>query len=125
MLYRDSSVATPVLKDLIYVDCSIYDIALYNASDYKETSVLPYTHKYYNEILSKNTYTPTITSTNNFQIPSLDLNGIKLPAPTSFDGKTYYGLNSFYIRYMYKYNISSNSSGNFAFTKHIYVRNKV
>ena len=125
MLYRDSSVATPVLKDLIYVDCSIYDIELYDASDHKTTSELPHTHKYYNEILSKNTYTPTITSTNNFQIPSLDLNGIKLPAPTSFDGKTYYGLNSFYIGYMYKYNISSNSSGNFAFTKHIYVRNKV
>ena len=125
MLYRDSSVATPVLKDLIYVDCSIYDIELYDASDHKTTSELPHTHKYYNEILSKNTYTPTITSTNNFQIPSLDLNGIKLPAPTSFDGKTYYGLNSFYIRYMYKYNISSNSSGNFAFTKNIYVFNEV
>ena len=125
MLYRDSSVATPVLKDLIYVDCSIYDIELYDASDHKTTSELPHTHKYYNEILSKNTYTPTITSTNNFQIPSLDLNGIKLPAPTSFDGKTYYGLNSFQIRYMYKYNISSNNSDTFAFTKYINVNNKV
>ena len=125
MLYRDSSVATPVLKDLIYVDCSIYDIELYDASDHKTTSVLPHTHKYYNEILSKNTYTPTITSKNQFQIPMLDLNGIKLPAPTSFEGKTYYGLNCFYIRYMYKYNISSNSSDNFAFTKNIYVFNEV
>lgn len=125
MQYRDSSVATPVLKDLIYVDCSIYDIDLYNSSDHTTSSTLPRTHKYYNEILSKNIYTPTITSTNKFQIPSLDLNGIKLPAPTSFDGKTYYGLSSFYIRYMYKYNISSNNSDTFAFTKYINVNNKV
>lgn len=125
MQYRDSSVATPVLKDLIYVDCSIYDIYLYNSSDHTTSSTLPHTHKYYNEILSKNIYTPTITSTNKFQIPSLDLNGIKLPAPTSFDGKTYYGLSSFYIRYMYKYNISSNNSDTFAFTKYINVNNKV
>lgn len=125
MQYRDSSVATPVLKDLIYVDCSIYDIDLYNSSDHTISSTLPRTHKYYNEILSKNIYTPTITSTNKFQIPSLDLNGIKLPAPTSFDGKTYYGLSSFYIRYMYKYNISSNNSDTFAFTKYINVNNKV
>lgn len=125
MYYRDSSVATPVLKDLIYVDCSIYDIDLYTSSDHKTSSTLPRTHKYYNEILSKNIYTPTITSANKFQIPSLDLNGIKLPAPTSFDDKTYYGLNSFQIRYMYKYNISSNNSDTFAFTKYINVNNKV
>lgn len=125
MFYRDSSVATPVLKDLIYVDCSIYDIELYNSSDHIISSTLPHTHKYYNEILSKNIYTPTITSTNKFQIPSLDLNGIKLPAPTSFENNTYYGLSSFYIRYMYKYNISSNNSDTFAFTKYINVNNKV
>lgn len=125
MYYRDSSVATPVLKDLIYVDCSIYDIDLYDSSDHKTSSTLPRTHKYYNEILSKNIYTPTITSANKFQIPSLDLNGIKLPAPTSFESNTYYGLSSFYIRYMYKYNISSNNSGTFAFTKYINVNNKV
>lgn len=125
MFYRDSSVATPVQKDLIYVDCSIYYINLYNSSDHTTSSTLPHTHKYYNEILSKNIYTPTITSANKFQIPSLDLNGIKLPAPTSFDGKTYYGLSSFYIRYMYKYNISSNNSDTFAFTKYINVNNKV
>lgn len=125
MYYRDSSVATPVLKDLIYVDCSIYDIDLYTSSDHKTSSTLPRTHKYYNEILSKNIYTPTITSANKFQILPLDLNGIKLPAPTSFDGKTYYGLNSFQIRYMYKYNISSNNSDTFAFTKYINVNNKV
>lgn len=125
MFYRDSSVATPVLKDLIYVDCSIYDIELYNSSDHIISSTLPRTHKYYNEILSKNIYTPTITSTNKFQIPSLDLNGIKLPAPTSFENNTYYGLSSFYIRYMYKYNISSNNSDTFTFTKYINVNNKV
>ena len=125
MYYRHSNVATPLLKYLIYVDCSIYDIDLYTSSDHKTSSTLPRTHKYYNEILSKNIYTPTITSANKFQILSLDLNGIKLPAPTSFDGKTYYGLNSFQIRYMYKYNISSNNSDTFAFTKYINVNNKV
>lgn len=125
MFYRDSSVATPVLKDLIYVDCSIYNIKLYNSSIHIQTSILPHTHKYYNEILSKNIYTPTITSTNKFQIPSLDLNSIKLPAPTSFKDNTYYGLSSIYIRYMYKYNISSNNSDTFTFTRDIYVNNKV
>jgi hypothetical protein len=66
MFYRDSSVATPVQKDLIYVDCSIYDIDLYSSSDHTTPSTLPHTHKYYNEILSKNIYTPTITSANKF-----------------------------------------------------------
>lgn len=125
MFYRDSSVDTPVLKDLIYVDCSIYNIDLYDTSVHASASTLPPTHKYYNEILSKNLYAPTNTNTNKFQIPPLDINNIKLPAPTSFNNVLYYGLKAIYIRYMYKYNISETKSDKFSFTKHVQIFNKI
>lgn len=48
-----------------------------------------------------------------------------LPAPTTVNGKTYYGLNSLYIRYMYKYNIDTINSKDFEFTMYININNKV
>lgn len=126
LFYRDSSVATPVLKDLIYVDCSIYNIYLYDTSDHTSGNFrLPSSHNYYNEVLLKKQYAPTISNTNILQIPSIDFNSIKLPAPTTVNGKTYYGLNSLYIRYMYKYNIDTTNSKDFGFTMYININNKV
>lgn len=128
--YRDTSVSTPVQKDLIYVDCSIYKIYLYDSSSYSNTytptSILPETHTYYKEILSKDLYAPTNTNTNTFQIPALDLNNIKLPAPTFYNNKTYYGLDFFMIRYSYKYNnIPDKAYEDFYLIKTININNKI
>ena len=126
LFYRDSSVATPVLKDLIYVDCSIYNIYLYDTSDHTSGNFrLPSSHNYYNEVLLKKQYAPTISNTNILQVPSINFNSINLPAPTTVNGKTYYGLNSLYIRYMYKYNIDTTNSKDFGFTMYININNKV
>lgn len=124
MLYRDSSVSTPIQKNLSYVDSEIGTIQLYSSStDYTYTS-LSTTHNYYNEILSKDKYVPKSNNINICEFPDIDINSITQP-PTSIDNKRYYGLYGFYIRYSYKYTIKGSDSCIFTFSRYVYVGKKI
>ena len=123
MFYRDSSISTPIQKNLSYVDSSITAIYLYSNSTYDYT-ILTQTHNYYNEILSKDKYAPKTNNINICEFPDIDFNSIKQP-PTSINNKTYYGLYQFYIKYAYKYNITVSDSCIFTFSRLVYVDKKL